>query len=227
MYPCVAASPQAFIDQLAYAYIVYGYRFYVTGVVPGRLTPTELDVRLIEKFDLDISRNQRSNQRAAGDGSIHYLRRDRFWALISTPARNGNQFFIQNTEPKTGQHLWHDVWTRAITFHGYAVRAPAGKLLIKVEQREFKRLKNELLELAKFVPAERLTTIIRQRFHYEQYPGVQEQLYRLVECLNQRLKRSGLGRIEFSQLKRGRKVVRGRRLYAPKDLMASDEKQAA
>ena len=227
MYPCVAASPQAFIDQLAYAYIVHGYRFYVTGVVPGRLTPHELDDRLIGKFGLDISRDRRSSHRAAGDGSIHYLRYDRFWVLISTPAINGNPFFTENTEPKTGEHLWHDVWTRAIMFHGYAIRAPAGKLLIKVERHEFKRLKNELLELAKVVPVERLTTILKQRFRYEQYPGVQEQLYHLVKCLNQRLKRSRLGRIEFSQLKRGRKVMRGRRLYAAEDVMTSDEKHAA
>ena len=227
MYPCVAASRQAFIDQLAYAYIAYGYRFYVTGVVPERLTSGELDARLIEKFGLDISRDRRSSQRAAGDGSIHYLRHDRFWVLISTPARNGNQFFTENTEPRTGDHLWHDVWTRAISIHGYAIRAPVGKLLIKVERHEFKRLKSELLELAKFVPAERLTTILKQRFRYEQYPGVQEQLYGLVATLNQRPKRSGLGRIEFTQLKCGRKIVRGRRLYTPEDMMAGDEKHAA
>ncbi len=227
MYPCVASSPLAFINQLAYAYIDYGYRFYVTGVVPKRLTPSELDARLIEKFGLDITRDQRSRQRACGDGSIHYLRYERFWVLISTPAKNGNPFFIQNTEPKTGQRLWQDVWKRAITFHGYAIRAPAGELLIQMDRHEFKRLKNELLELAKFVSAERLTTFIRQQFRYEQYPSVQEQLYRLVETLNQRLKRSGLGRIEFSQLKRGRKVARGRRLYAPEDMMVGDERHAA
>ena len=199
----------------------------MTGVVPDRLTASELDARLIEKFGLDISRDRRSDQRATGNGSIHYLRHDRFWVLISTPARNGNRFFTENTEPKTGEHLWHDVWARAIMFHGYAIRVPAGKLLIKVERHEFKRLKNELLELAKFVSGERLTGILCQRFHYEQYPGVQEQLYRLVECLNQRLKRSGLGRIEFSQLKRGRRALRGRRLYALEDLMTREKQQAA
>ncbi len=212
MYPCVAVSPKAFVDQLAYSYISYGHLFYVTGVVPDRLKPQELDVRMIKKFGLNITRDERARRRAAGEGSIHFIRHERFWVLISTAAPAGNMFFEENTEPKTGHAQWKDVRKQAISFRGYAIRAPGGSVRITVNRHEFSRVKGALVELAKYVPADRLKKILEREFLYEQYPGVQAQLYRLVGLVNHRLKRSRLGQIPFSEVKRRRRVACGPRV---------------
>ena len=227
MYPCVAASPKAFVEQLAYAYIHYGYRYYVTGVVPQRLAAGQFDARIIEKFGLDISRHKRRKQRSEGFGSIHFIRHNRFWVLISTPTTNGNKFFASNTESKTGESLWHDVWNRAITFDGYAIRAPQGEISIKIDRYEFKHLKNELLEVAKYEPAEQLTQVLKKRFHYKQYPGVQKQLYDLVQCLNERLKAAHSGFIRFSDVKRGQQRLNGRRFNMSDEMSPEQKRRAA
>ena len=227
MYPCVAVSSKALIDQLAYSYINYGHRFYVTGVVPDRLEPQEFDLRIIEKFRLNITRSERARRRAVGEGSIHFIRHERFWVLISTAAPAGNMFFEENTEPKTGYAQWKDVRKASITFCGYAIRAPGGVVRITVNRHEFSRVKGALVELAKYVPADRLKKILEREFPYEQYPGVQEQLYRLVGLVNHRLKRSRLGQISFSEVKRRRRVACGPRVVCSSEDAWKDKQRRA
>ena len=43
MYRCVAQSVEAFVQQLAVAYISRGYWFYVTGRVPDRKNPALIE----------------------------------------------------------------------------------------------------------------------------------------------------------------------------------------
>lgn len=228
MYPCVSPSTNAFVHQLAYDFINHnGYRFYVTGSVTPRLEPWEHDARIIKTFRTCKSPNRPSEQKPEDKGRIQYLRRNNFWVLISTHAQNGNALFVRNIEAVSGKRLWYSVEHRAIKFGGYAIRVHQGEVCIKLDYYKYKQIKKELLELAKYVPAGRLTPILKQKFHYTQYQGVQVQLDRLVRCLNERLKKSNLGRIEFSDVKSGWKAPPGRRIYTPEEMYPEMKRRAA
>ena len=50
IYRHVAASENAFVQQLAVAYINHGYWYYVTGSIPEHKDVQKVDEKLIEKY---------------------------------------------------------------------------------------------------------------------------------------------------------------------------------
>jgi len=77
-YRCVATSLEGFVQQLASNILPHGYWFYVTGVVPAAKDPAAVDQKLMEKYGVAISRQQRARRKLAGQANLHYIRFDRF-----------------------------------------------------------------------------------------------------------------------------------------------------
>jgi hypothetical protein len=63
MYRHVAASENAFVQQLAVAYVNHGYWYYVTGIVPGHKEAPAVDEKLIEKYNIAISKWARARRK--------------------------------------------------------------------------------------------------------------------------------------------------------------------
>jgi len=88
MYRCVAITPKGCIQQLAVCYVGRGYWFYVTGEVPEHKDPADVDGKLIERYQVDLSRWARLRRKKAGLASIQYLRHGRFFVLVATHERD-------------------------------------------------------------------------------------------------------------------------------------------
>jgi hypothetical protein len=72
-YKWEATSLEGLVQQLAVAYIARRYFFYVSGRVPQRLSPSEHDRRMLEKFDVarsKWSRYRRTKRTARSDAVL-------------------------------------------------------------------------------------------------------------------------------------------------------------
>src|SRR5688572_12808048 len=85
---CEARTLPSFIQQLAVSFVAKGYLFYVTGEVPERKNPADVDAKLIERYGAGLSQWSRARRKRAGFASVRYLRHGRFFVLIATRGRH-------------------------------------------------------------------------------------------------------------------------------------------
>ena len=64
MYYCEATSIEGFVQQLAVSYLKNGYWFYVTGFVPEGKNSETVDRKLIDRYEIDISKWTRARRKA-------------------------------------------------------------------------------------------------------------------------------------------------------------------
>ena len=81
-----------FVQYLASNLLPHGYWFYVTGRVPEGKDPRAVDRKLIEKYAIGLSRQQRARRKLAGQANLHYIRLGRFWVLLATHGEHA--FFL-------------------------------------------------------------------------------------------------------------------------------------
>src|SRR5262249_58756454 len=117
MYRCEPTSVPAFIQQLAVCYVGRGYLFYVTGRVPERKDPRQVDAKLIARYGIDVSPAERSRRKRAGWGNAQYVRHGRFFALLCT---HGDHPL------REGERALRDVRRVSLKYGGYEVTCPGG-----------------------------------------------------------------------------------------------------
>jgi len=66
IYRHIAASENAFVQQLAVAYINHGYWYYVTGNIPEHKDVEKVDRKLLEKYNIAISKWARARRKQQG-----------------------------------------------------------------------------------------------------------------------------------------------------------------
>src|SRR3989304_2063865 len=77
-------SLEGFVQYVASNLLPHGYWFYVTGRVPDGKDAGAVDRKLIEKYGIGLSRQQRARRKLAGQANLHYVRLGRFWVLLAT-----------------------------------------------------------------------------------------------------------------------------------------------
>ncbi|MEM6484206.1 MAG: hypothetical protein AAF662_04395 [Pseudomonadota bacterium] len=207
-YRCVAASPEAYVKQIAASFLPHGYCFYVNGYVPERWAdaPGELDRRLIAKFGVDLSKSARSRKKKDGVASVRYLRCGRTWILLST---HGDHLFFRE------HSVVHHVERRPIHFAGYAIRTVNGRVRVTIERGAYRSLTDELLSLSTQVRYRNegaLAATIRRKASFEPYAGVIEQHVRLIRRINRRRRSQGLSRLSLDGVRLRRRLGAGPRL---------------
>ena len=112
-YPYAARSKAAFVSQVV-RYITSGYRYYVTGTVPGRIKdPRKLDRKLVEKYQVEIPKWTRARRKKLGYANLRYLRYRNFWVLFATDGRH--EFKIAERKNL------RDIWNVPLKFRGYSI----------------------------------------------------------------------------------------------------------
>ena len=91
MYRAEATTIEGFVQQLS-CYIASGYRWYVTGRIPEQKEPSAVDERLIQKYEIDLSKYQRARRKRRGEANVQYLRFERFFVVIATVPLGGHRF---------------------------------------------------------------------------------------------------------------------------------------
>jgi len=199
-----ATSVAGFVQQLAVAYIAHGYWWYVTGVVPKNKDPTKIDAKLMDKYDVRLSRWTRARRKKQGLASVHYLRFGRFYVLIAT--RGEHVFRIEEADQVA------DVRRKPIVFAGYSIGYKPGvdrkgHASVRIHAPVYNDLKAYLLDVAPKRRTAQLETVF-WRLPYEPYAPVRRQHLNLLRAVNRVRKRAGLPVLGHEVLRLRRQVVR-------------------
>ena len=207
MYRCEATSLEGFVKQLAVTYVARSKCFfYVTGTVSPRLLPAQHDRRIVEKYDLNISRFTRSRRKRTGIAAVHYLRYQNFWVLLA--GYGTHKFFDLNSQsdPTTGERTpqFRDIRKRPLSvwfnwrreWLAYAIGYSGGKARVGIEQkRSYPRLKAHFVEMS---TKRSLAWLIDEFYHipFEPYGPVLRQLHAIKRAVNRARRIAGIsGRV--------------------------------
>ncbi|MBU0637275.1 MAG: hypothetical protein KKB50_00270 [Planctomycetes bacterium] len=198
-YRCVATSVAGFVQQAAVQYLRHGYWFYVTGVIPDGKDARAVDAKLIGKYGIDVSRWQRAGRKRAGLANMQYIRCGRFFLLMATHGRHG--FFAD----EAGQI--RDARRVPIKFAGYALSFRGGRVCVRIEANEYRRMKSWLLEQAGRWSSERLQAEFL-RLPFVPYAPVRQQLLQIWRAVNRARKAAGCEPLPIECVRWKRPIVR-------------------
>lgn len=205
-----ALSVAGFVQQLAVNYIGHGYWFYVTGRVPDGKDPREVDRRLTEKYDLNISKWERARRKVAGLGNARMIRHDRFFVLIATHG------FHPFKEAEAA--VLRDVRRDAIAFADYSIGYHQGvdrlwHPSVRIHPQAYQRIKAYFIDIACRRSAEQLLAELNQ-IPFERYAPVRRQLLHLLRHINRARNLNGLDELSMSGLRLRREVAK---VFEPKE----------
>ncbi len=206
-----------FVQQLASNYLPHGYWFYVTGVIPEGKDPRDVDLKLIAKYGIDLSRQARCRRKQAGRANLHYLRHERFFIILATHGQHA--FFAAE-----GDRI-RDARKTPIQFAGYSLSVTRGQFLEKANGEEYARpdtklrvrvqisrdtyrnLKGYFLDLA---PRRSTEAVSAQLFNvpFEPYAPVRKQLLNLLRLINKVRNAAGAERVPQEHLRFRRQIVK-------------------
>lgn len=199
MYRGVALSVEGFVQQLAVAYVTHGYWFYVTGRVPERKNPEDVDAKLIAKYGIDVSKWERLRRKRAGRANLQYLRHERFFVLLATHGEH--RFFVE----EAGE--LRDLRRSPLRYGGYSVSYRGGHPHVRIDQRQYNLLKAFLLEESARASDESLDAAFRS-MPFEPYAPVRRQLLNLWRAVNKTRRAAGLAGVPVGSLRLRRNIVK-------------------
>lgn len=212
-----ATTLTGLIQYLAANILPHGYWFYVQGQVPAGKDPRRVDAKLIAKYGIDISRQERARRKQQGLANLHYLRFERtFWLL----ATHGVHRFFEEEASRI-----RDVRRIPIQVGGYSLSVKMGGFLkrhadeaqakkdhrhrvrVQIARLEYSRLKAYFLELARHRRAETLAKQLG-RLPYEPYAPIRRQLLNLMRLINQARESAGFQPVSPDVLRYRRRIVK-------------------
>ncbi|MEO2089576.1 MAG: hypothetical protein ABGY75_08790 [Gemmataceae bacterium] len=182
-YRCEAVSVEGFIQQLAVAYVARGYVFYVTGRIPAGKDRRRVDEKLVERYQLDLSKWARARRKQLGQASMQYLRHEDFFVLLAT---HGEHRFFE----LEGANI-RDLRRRSLKYAGYAVAFRGGHVQVRIDLPQYRLLKAWFEEEATRRSAESLARAFYD-LPFEPYYLVRRQEFNLLRTVNRRRKAAGL-----------------------------------
>ena len=202
MYRCVAQSIEAFVQQIAVAYVTHGYWFYVTGKVPPCKDPAVVDRKLIARYGIGASKWQRARRKRAGLANLQYLRYDRFFVLLAT---HGAQRFFQD-EP------FRDIREDPIAFHGYSIGCGKGvdgrwHASVRIHAEDYRNLKAYFLSLSTHRSADALAGELCE-IRFAPFARVRRQTLNILRAVNRARATAGLEPVPTSALRLRRRPVK-------------------
>lgn len=202
-YRCEAQSIAGFVQQLAVAYVQHGYWFYVTGQVPEHKCPLAVDAKLLDRYEIAISKWARARRKRTGGANLQYLRHGRFFVLIAT--RGEHRFF--EDEP-----TFRDIRRDSLNFAGYSISYKLGAdrkwhVSVRIHPTEYLKLKEYFLDLATRRSVEKLTAEF-QRIRFEPYAPVRRQFLNILRAVNRKRTKAGYRLVPIEATRLRRAVVR-------------------
>ena len=216
-YRCEATSVAGFVQQLASCYLPHGYWFHVSGCIPKHKDPRSVDVKLLAKYGIGISRSSRARRKQVGIANVHYLRHQRFFVLLAT---HGHHPFYDEEDDNI-----QDVRRVPIKFDGYSISVKKGgyrrkespespairddkwRVRVQIGREAYRDLKAYCLDIALRRTAEQLGREL-YNFPYEPYAPVRQQLLNVLRLVNDTRKAAGLDSVSPKVLRYQRRIVR-------------------
>jgi hypothetical protein len=215
-YRCIVNSPEAVVQLISASYLRHGYYWYVTGYIPIDKEPSQVDQKLIEKYQIDISEWERSRRRKSGLANAQYIRYDRWFIILLTSGHHQMRDSIR--DGGEGENI-QDCRRYPITFAGYSVSyrrsgvQPVGGTKIswhahvRIEAKTYAALKAYF----QYVAIHRNQDTVRQELSsvpFARYAPVRRQLLCLLRLINRARSARGFEELPHSVLNLRRKPVK-------------------
>ncbi|MBK8270711.1 MAG: hypothetical protein IPK83_21355 [Planctomycetes bacterium] len=202
-YRCVTTSVEGFVQQLAVAYITHGYWFYVAGEIPEGKDPAAVDVKLIERYGIAISKWARCRRKKQGLANMQYLRHDRFFVLLATKGRH--EFFERECD------VFRDVRRAPIKFAGYSIGCRKGRggrwhASVRIERDYFTDMKAWLIEWG----LRRGSRSVEEEFaglRHQPYAPIRRQLMEVWRAVNRVRHTAALEQVPIEAVPWKRRIV--------------------
>ena len=210
-YRCETASPEGLVQLVAASYLRHGYRFYVCGRIKNSKVLSEVDAKLIEKYEIDISQRERARRKERGLANMHYVRFESWFLLL---ASEGHHPFKQNEKSQI-----HDCRRVPIKFEGYSVSQkrcgitpkgggdPKWRSCVRIDKPTYKELKAFMLDRATHRSEKNLSADFAA-IPYGRYAPIRRQLLNILRAVNEKRARAGYEKIPFSALQLRRKPIK-------------------
>jgi hypothetical protein len=204
-YRCVARSVAGFVQQLAVGYVANGYYFYVAGLIPPHKEPAKTDAKIIEAYDIAISKWTRARRKREGHASVHYLRHRRFYVIIASHGLH--QFFAAEATRLC------DIRRQPICFQGYSIGCRRARgdgeyhASVRISRERFAEVKARFQDIALHRTAGELGYELGH-LPFEPYAPVRCQLGGLLRFINRRRRLAGLELVPLSVLRWHRSPTR-------------------
>ena len=192
-YRHVVTTKEGFVQLVASNYLPHGYWFYATGFIPEGKNRDAIDEKILEKYGIELSRQQRARRKQQGLANLHYVRFEDFFVILATHGKH--PFF--SAEARTVK----DIRRHPLHFRGYSLTVRRGGFLKKEEGEEtaspdgkyrvrvtidktaFRDMKAHFLDIASHRSGESL----RWEFWnqpYEPYAPIRKQLLHVLRLVN-------------------------------------------
>lgn len=198
VYRCEAASLDGFIQQLAASYLRHGYFFYVTGSIREGRDPRDVDRRIIERYDLAISKFTRARRKKSGTASVQYLRHERFFVLLATHGKH--RFFEEEVGIK-------DARETPIRYEGYSVSVRAGRSCVRIDRGSYLNIKAYFEDIA----TKRSADVLRRQLFslpFSPYAPVRSQLFAILRAVNRARQVAGFESVPNTAIRVRREPVK-------------------
>lgn len=202
-YRCVVTSEAGLIQQVALC-VTKGYLWYVAGHIPTGRDPARTDARILEKYDIGISKWSKARRKRGGGANLQYLRFDRFFVIMAT---EGEHRFYRE-EPAV-----RDIRRVPLKFAGHSMSQKGSTVTgkrhasVRIAPEEYRCVKAYLLERAIYWDEERLKVEL-YRLPFQPYAPVRRQLLNLLRAVNRARKLAGKTQVTHECLYLKRKVVK-------------------
>lgn len=194
-YLSATTTLEGFIQQLV-QYFVSGYLFYSTSTLPDRKLAkgSEIDQKLLRKYDIAVSAWTRQVRRKAGRAVFQYLRYQNFAVILCT---KGARDHFNASEGKI-----HDARRRPLKFAGYAVSVRVkdnGTLgaRVRIDRDTEAMLKTHFESLALRASLPSLTAAL-YNLPFAPYAPIRRQVLGLVRAINKKRKAAHLSLVPYS-----------------------------
>ena len=202
-YHYIAVSEQAFVQQLALAYVQRGFWYYVAGSIDKNRDVEQIDRKLIDRYNVDISNWARTRRKKQGKANVHYLRCKQFFVLIAS--EGSHDFFIRE-----GINI-RDIRKEPIYFAGHGIgcyRGPDGRLhvSVRIHPKQYNLLQDYFVAVAPHRSSEELIQEFRC-LPFEPYALVRRQLMNILRDVNRTRRAAGKGPIPIEALRLKRRIL--------------------
>ena len=206
-YRCEATTVAGFVQQLACCYVRHGYHDYVVGRIPDRKDAGEVDGRMIERYDLGVSKYVRARRKRAGLANAQYIRYRRFFVLCATPPAGEHAFY----EGHAAKQI-RDIRRAPIAFAGYSIGFHRGAdrrwhVSVRIHPNRYRELKAYLLEMSTRWSRARLERELGE-LSFVPYAPIRRQYLAIWRAVNRERKTAGMPRVSRDCLRLSREVVR-------------------
>ncbi len=212
-----ATSTEGFVQLLASNYLPHGYWFYVTGIVPEGKDPRRIDEKILSRYRIDLSRQQRARRKLQGLANLHYLRYQHEFVILATHGQHS--FFA--AEAKSVK----DIRRHPLHFQGYSITVRRGGFLKKddadspatpdgryrtrvtIGREAFRDLASGILDAATHRNPESLRWMFWNQ-PFEPYAPVRKQMLRLLRAVNKKRSAMGYEKLSPDCIRYRRRIVK-------------------